>query len=64
MIHRPECIPQILEIMPDFQERWGSYLEYWEDKTPGLCTDLSEFADYITERISQGRHEGLERISI
>jgi hypothetical protein len=51
MISRTECMPEILESFPGFQSQWQKHLEYWGDEEPGLCNDLSEFSDYVSDLI-------------
>lgn len=62
MIARDACMAMILGLCPGFQDRWHAYLEYWDQEPPGVCLDLSEFARYIVDLVSEGRHEELPAI--
>jgi hypothetical protein len=51
MISKKECIAEILESFPGFQSQWQEHIEYWGGEEPGLCNDLSEFSDYVSNLI-------------
>ena len=53
MNHAQNCIDYILSEIPSFAPRWHAYLEYWEDSTPGLCSDVSEFSHYVIDLIKE-----------
>jgi hypothetical protein len=62
MISAEECMRLVLERFPAFEERWRAHLEYWEGETPGVCTDLSEFGQYVSDLIAAGETSDLPEV--
>ena len=68
MISRNDAIDQILVANPLFESQWETYMAYWDGSSPGLCSDLSEFASFIggifsvaSQQILQHNFEMIER---
>jgi hypothetical protein len=62
MISQKECITEILENFPGFQPQWQRHIEYWGNEEPGLCNDLSEFSDYVSDLIADKKNKKLNDI--
>ncbi|MEM9538602.1 MAG: hypothetical protein AAGA60_03720 [Cyanobacteria bacterium P01_E01_bin.42] len=62
VISREDCMKQILEQIPDFHSAWSQYCEYWGDDCPGLCSDLTEFSDFVIMLLQNNKHSVLSKI--
>ncbi|MBP0021157.1 MAG: hypothetical protein J7647_26845 [Cyanobacteria bacterium SBLK] len=62
VISREDCMKQILEQIPDFHSAWSQYCEYWGDDCPGLCSDLTEFSDFVITLLQNNKHSVLSKI--
>lgn len=52
MIQRDGCIELLLREFPAFAPHWRAYEREWEEMgSPGLCTEMSAFADFVKEQI-------------
>jgi hypothetical protein len=61
-IRREECMPLILEHVPDFSDRWQAHLDHWDGEDAGPCNDMATFAGYVVEVLQNKRQENLEAV--
>lgn len=62
MISRDTCMQVILNNVPEFQERWGEHLSYWDGEPAGLCNDMAAFCSFTINQINKGQTQKLQMI--
>lgn len=53
MIDETMCAEMMVEIAPNFRQRWEAYLKVWGNDCAGLCLRCSEFAALVIETFDQ-----------
>ena len=44
-----DLMPRLLEIAPAFRPLWEEHLAYWENESPGIYIDTSEFCRFVID---------------
>lgn len=53
MITEEHCMKFILAACPEFSPYWKKHLSEWDGDVSGLSLDMSAFAEFASDRISQ-----------
>jgi len=59
-MNRNEAFNVILQSHDNFMPIWNEHIKYWENETPGITNDFSEYADYVLELIKTNNTKELE----
>jgi hypothetical protein len=63
MITEKRWVDLVIREFPAFAAHWQIYQDRWADEgSPGLCTDMSAFADFIKDRILYGNEVELKKL--
>ena len=57
MLYDTRCIELILKEFPGFNKAWQEHLDWWGEETPGLCSNMSLFSDYVLGLLQQKIHD-------
>jgi len=63
MISAASWLGLVLDACPDFSPLWQRYQDRWADEgSPGICTEMSAFANFVKERIVDAESSEVARI--